>query len=153
MKVITSESVIIQKIKAVPSSESWTKDPKYMAKYSSLEGTDTSAVRSFQVWANTNKAAQLSPDGLYGPLTKAAYAKWGVEWEKTQPATKPANTQTAPASDKPSVDKGTKDFVVSKTGFMEKVKALPMPAKIGIAVGGAAILGFIIWKLIPSKKG
>lgn len=164
MKIITSESLIIQRIKAVPPKERWTTDPQYMAQYSSLDGSDTTAVRIFQVWASMYHAAQLSADGIYGPQTKAAYAKWGAEWEKTQPQTtkpvKPSSapkkdTSSAPAADKPVVDQGTKDFVVTttKTGFMDKVKALPMGAKIGIGLGAAAILGVIIWKLIPSKKG
>jgi len=41
---------------------------------------------------------------------------------------------------------------VEADGFMGKLKALPMPVKIGIGVGLAGILTFIIWKLIPSKN-
>ncbi len=61
--------------------------------YSSLDGDDSSKVREFQVWASMNKGARLSADGVYGPLTKSAYSKWGEEWERTQ--TKP-NTAVTP---------------------------------------------------------
>ncbi len=151
MKVITSEAVIIQRIKAVPSKESWTKDPNYMAKYSSLDGSDAAAVKSFQEWANKANSAQLVVDGAYGPKTKAAYSKWGADWEKAQQAGAPKNP--APAT-KPVVDPATKDFVVTttKTGLIDKFKALSMPAKIGIGIGAAAVLGLITWTLIPSKK-
>ncbi len=153
MRVVTNEAVIIQRIKAVPSKESWTKDPKYMAKYSSLDGSDAAAVKSFQEWANKVYSAQLVVDGAYGPKSKAAYSKWGAEWEKAQQAGSPKGQTPAPGN-KPVVDPATKEFVVTttKTGFMDKVKALPMPAKIGVGIGAAAVLGLIIWKLIPSKK-
>lgn len=155
MKVITSESVIIQRIKAVPSKESWTKNPDYMAQYSSLDGSDKTSVRAFQAFVNVRYSAALDQDGIYGPKTKAAYAKWGAEWEKTQPEKKGTVMPSTPPVDKPVVDPGTKDFVVTttKTGIIDKIKALPMPAKIGLGIGAAAIIGVIIWKLIPSKKG
>ncbi len=53
--------------------------------HSSLDGSDNSKVREFQVWASMNKGARLSTDGIFGPLTKAAYDKWGAEWEGKQP--------------------------------------------------------------------
>lgn len=144
MKVITSSSVIIQRRNGVSS-----------AKYSSLEGSDRIAVKSFQEWANKVYSAQLVTDGLYGPKSKAAYKKWGAEWGKAQQSGAPKKDTPPPATDKPAAEQKTKDFVVTttKTGLMDKIKALPMPAKIGIGVGLAAILGVIIWKLTPSKKG
>lgn len=152
MKVITSESVIIQRIKAVPSKQSWTKNPSYMAKYSSLEGSDAASVKSFQEWANKVYSAQLVVDGIYGPKTKTAYSKWGAEWKKAQQAGTTNKDTTSPVRDakmnEPEIATG-KD----KLTFMQKVKMLPMPAKVGIGLGAAAILGVIIWKLIPSKKG
>ncbi len=188
---------------------------------SGIDGSNKSSVQQFQVWANMYHSAQLVTDGIYGPLTKAAYNKWGEEWEKTQTATNTPSSPTAPplregvvTANKDGVnvyDLNNKVLKVAKKGeyvgtiqgdadkdwyyvntsfgkgkvvkanvdvaksnkpttpsvpttpttpaptettaptFMEKVRALPVPAKIGIGLGLTAVLGIIIWKLIPKK--
>ena len=62
--------------------------------FSNLDSSNLESVKAFQSWFNqnytkaplTNKA--LVVDGVYGKMSKGAYAKYGSEFEKTQPAKK-----------------------------------------------------------------
>lgn len=60
---------------------------------SGIDGSDSTSVRSFQIWANSQHNAGLVTDGIYGRKTKAAFAQWGQEWET--PSQSPAGTVTA----------------------------------------------------------
>ncbi len=207
MKITTSNPIIFKGVRKESNC-------------SGIDGSNSTSVREFQVWASINHAAQLVADGIYGPLTKAAYAKWGDEWEKTQtPTTTSPTTKTragvvtanqdntnvydlnnkivkvaskgeyvgtiqGDAGDgfyyvntswgkgkvvKLKVDVAKGDVippsptptkpnevviapVTAPVGIVDKIKSLSMPAKIGIGIGVAVVLGIVIWKLIPKKK-
>ncbi len=134
--------------------------------YSGIDGSDTNSVTAFQKWVNTKKGARLKPDGLYGPNTKAAYAKFGAEWEKTQtnPFTEKEGGVSAtdrakqiadgaklglPANESTPENIAMAEYQKSqKPGIKEKIKSLPMPAKIAIGVVGLGLVGFIIYKIL-----
>ncbi len=134
-------------------------------KMSNIDGSNSSSVREFQVWASMNHGAQLAADGKYGPLTKSAYAQWGAEWEKTQPAgTAKATTKkhTSKGVSEPTVDskRSLSDLTNQsptpapplKTSLPDKIKALSTPAKIGLGIGVLIFASATIWALIPKKK-
>ncbi len=110
MKIITNNE-----IEVVRSRRQKMSDACGCGGYSSLDGDDSSKVREFQVWASMNKGARLSADGVYGPLSKAAYSKWGEEWEKTQ--TKPSKT---------AVPDGTVTVKPGQTVSVYNVKSEPI---------------------------
>lgn len=112
--------------------------------YSNINGSDPIDVKAFQNWANTNKNAGLDVDGKYGPLTKAAYNSFGVEWEASK-STKPASPAVSPVV--------TPEVKIPVT-LTEKWKALSTTKK-ALVIGGGVLVttGIIvlIWKLIPKK--
>jgi len=163
MKVLTTYPVEIQTKDFSTHSQQGNLDTSYGSKdyaapnglgYSSLDGSSGSeAIRTFQVWANINHQARLSADGKYGPLTSAAYAKWGAEWEKIQQPAKvdkpksasPVPTETLTGSGIPAASAPT------KTSLADKFKALSTPAKVGIVLGSVVLFTGIIWVIIPKK--
>lgn len=128
---------------------------------SNIDGTNPTQVREFQVWASMNHGTQLAADGKFGPLTSAAYDKWGAEWEITQPKIAPTPkppVKTVPVKkDETVVVPVKKDEVVVATKKDEPVKAkgwkgLKTPVKVGIIAGGSILVIGLIWILIPKKK-
>ncbi len=163
MKIITSNPIEFKKIGKYSNCDC-------DGKSSGIDGSNNTSVREFQVWASMNHGAQLAADGIYGPLTQSAYKKWGAEWELTQPKASPVVSATKKPSKTLSADekKFAKEFsdgakvspetkpesIFTKdkpTKLMDKLKALPMPAKIGIGIAVAAVLGIVVWKLLPKK--
>lgn len=135
---------------------------------SGIDGSNSSDVRTFQVWANINHAAQLSADGKYGPLTKAAYNKWGAEWEvlqqlkskKEKPSLSPVDqslVDNAKVSAEPTPEEFAKKLAENNkpVKLMDKWKALSTTKK-GLVIGGGSLLTIglviLIWKLVIPKK-
>lgn len=127
--------------------------PPGRGRFSSIDGSDKTSVSAFQSWANQKYGANLAVDGIFGPKSKAAFEKWGAEWEKTastsKPKARPVPQEVAPSA--PAAET-VKLESPDKKGFVEKIKAMPMPAKIAIGVGVLALVGVVIWKSIPKKK-
>jgi hypothetical protein len=127
--------------------------------YSNLEGTDVVGVKAFQDWmdlthplwvkyagkapSNLNKGAGY---GTFGNNTKKAYAQYGKEWELTQTKDTPI-TAVPPINIAPPAPASVAPLPV-KVKIYDRFKALPMVAKVGIGVGVAGIVGFIIYKII-----
>ena len=52
--------------------------------------------KSFQIWVNKNKGEKLVEDGIYGPKTKAAYSKFGKEYDTITLGSKPKENLSSP---------------------------------------------------------
>jgi len=183
MKILTTYPIEIQTKDFSTHSQQGNLDTAYGSKdyaapnglgYSSLDGSNSASVKLFQSWANSNHSANLKVDGMFGPLSSAAYDKWGAEWEKTQPR------QSGPAAQSPSA-KSTKKInnqlisgggalggrglggppieqvvlapaTTPTTSLVDKFKALPNGAKVGIYIAGFGIAALVVWKLTKKKK-
>jgi hypothetical protein len=94
--------------------------------YMNLTGTSSKAdILAFQIFAIA-KGEALTPDGLWGPKTSAAYTKWGNDWETSKivvPTTPPPTTTIPPPTEQ-------KKEEMKKKGLQwDKVKGTWMKVK------------------------
>lgn len=133
---------------------------------SGIDGSSSSDdIRSFQKFAlskgarnTTGKKAgePISIDGVWGANTAFAWGLYGKQWEAAQTKASPSPAPTPATPKMGTMDESTAEWVKTHpekpaTKFLDKIKALPLPAKIGIGVGATVLIGFIVWKLIPKK--
>ncbi len=125
---------------------------------------NSSQIADFQKFANSNGfTPQLTVDGKYGTNTQKAIDAFGtkydayVKFRDDDSGGTVINNPPVPASD-PKVAKATEAAKVEaaksadKKSLKDKIKGLSVGAKIGIAVGGVAIIGLIIF-VATRKKG
>lgn len=106
--------------------------------YWALDGTsDAGQVTAFQQWYNSKGyTPSLLVDGIYGPLTTAAFKAHGSDWKPAvnQAAPSQGSTTSAPSPSTPGQDQP------SGHGIVDKFKALDKTTKILLAVGVAVVL-------------
>jgi len=165
MKVLSEYPVIVQNT----------------SNFSSLDGTSNSKlVLGFQKWANKFKGAKLTEDGKWGKNTSSAWNKYGVDYQKiAQAGASILNTAAANTSPERTDKLGTalnKYSKVKESGILDTIGSLfgrrpsgseqgtdyvPEPTqqtgmskgtKIGLAVGGAVLIGVILY-FATKKKG
>lgn len=114
-------------------------------RYSNLDSLNKDDVKAFQSWFNTNYARPpfankpLTVDGVYGKLSKAAYDKYGAEFEKTQPAKKSGSVGEV-------VELGA-----PKKSLMDKFNELTTTKKALVIGGSAILLAGLVYLIIPKK--
>ncbi len=122
-------------------------------------------IAEFQKFANSKGyTPKLTVDGKYGANTQKAIDAWGAEFDKINPVVKsgletvtnkPAETKLVSPyqfDDRSIVpaDNYAKDK--DKKSVKEKISGLSKGAKIGIAIGGVAIIGLIVYAIVRKRK-
>lgn len=113
--------------------------------YLSIDGADKKEVMSFQEYANS-KGAGLVVDGIYDPKSKAAYKKYGADWEKQKATPVAVVNQTTGTTDAPVVAEPAPSPSYL-TRALQKFSALSMTKKIayvGIPVALLVVIAFSI---------
>lgn len=144
MKIISKQPIQIKKIKNNAGKFS------NACGCSGVDGSlEKKSVKDFQIWANGFHDAKLAEDGISGPLTTAAYLKWGAEWSALQPKITPVPTTIKPAVAPVPTPEQKKE--TPKVKLADKWKALSTTKK-GLVIGGGVIVTggiiFLIYKLL-----
>jgi len=115
-------------------------------------------ILNFQSWANRWKGTNLTVDGIYGPKSKAAYAKYGAEFERSKadptyvpkkvsaPAVSTSTGKTG-ASQKPVEEKKEKAAEPSNTASGKSKPKLSKTTKIALAVS-AVVLAVVVIRIV-----
>ncbi len=135
--------------------------------YSGIDASSSyQDILDFQTWANRFKGTSLAIDGIYGPKSKAAYAKYGAEFEraKADPTYVPkkvsapvkkvvastnsstsTNSKTEPKAEEESKPSSTSSGTV-KSKFSDKAKIALAISAVVLAVVGIRIIQKMVKK-------
>ena len=111
-------------------------------RYSNLDSSNKDSVKAFQSWFNAKYTKPpfinkpLVVDGVYGKLSKDAYAKYGAEFEKTQST--PKNAEVV-------------ELGAPKKSLMDKFNELTTTKKALVIGGSAILLAGLVYLIIPKK--
>jgi hypothetical protein len=129
--------------------------------YSGIDASSSfQDILNFQSWVNKWKGTNLVVDGIYGSKSKAAYAKYGQEFEKskaipyyvpkkeTQQATK-KNTDKVKETTQTNDTKKTEEAKPSPSSKTSKLK-LSKTTKIALAIS-AVVLAVVVIRIVQKS--
>lgn len=123
--------------------------------FSSFDSSDSSAVTAFQTWYNSNRKsidpAALVVDGIYGPLTMAAYSSpTGKQYDSANFSMPPVKSAPSIGEQTSSAKKVTVDTSAPTAKKDTQSTGLSSTQKIGIGVGTGILLLVVI--ILANKK-
>lgn len=119
----------------------------------SFDASSSSETMKFQTWYNSKRKsaepATLVVDGIYGPLTTAAYqSPTGQMYDATLPAVPVKTGITPPVTVPPT------DHLPAQTVSLKVVenKEVPMSTTKKILIGSSVVLGLLLVIVLANKK-
>lgn len=121
--------------------------------YASFDASSSAETIKFQTWYNANRKsaepAVLAVDGVYGPLTTAAYqSPTGQMYDATLPAA-PIKTGITPPMTTPPTDHLSAQTVALKSPAQPEA---PMSMTTKIAIGASIGIGLLVLIILVNKK-